>query len=180
MPAPREEAVRRHVKEFRALIPSLMKDQHKKAEPKVDETSVARLFEEVKIMIRDLPSQLDASSKERKRDRSRGASDPSTLYQMLSSSENPMDEALAWSAVAAAVHPEMPWLEQLAREISSALIGGNHRKSVQTKKYLIRALQAARHQRPLANFTGDDRRSSNLREMPHMLMATCEGRTFQT
>lgn len=62
--APREEAIRMQVGVFRENISQLMKDRaeanQEGAEPSLDEASIPKLFEEVKVMVRDLPEKVDA------------------------------------------------------------------------------------------------------------------------
>src|SRR5437763_3338388 len=56
--APREEAVRRQVQAFRQTVSSLLKDRKKEpaqAVARTDETSVAKFFEEIKVLVRDVP-----------------------------------------------------------------------------------------------------------------------------
>ena len=59
--APREEAVRRQVQAFRQSVATLLKDRKKEpAQPsaRVDETSVAKFFEEIKVLVRDVPDRV--------------------------------------------------------------------------------------------------------------------------
>src|ERR1041385_472384 len=57
--APREAAIRRQVQAFRQRIGDLVKARSQNVATRMDETSVAKLFEEVKVMFRELPAQLD-------------------------------------------------------------------------------------------------------------------------
>jgi hypothetical protein len=59
--APREEAVRRQVQAFRESVAALLKDRKKgssQPEARVDETSVAKFFEEIKVLVRDVPDRV--------------------------------------------------------------------------------------------------------------------------
>jgi hypothetical protein len=62
---PREEAVRKMVAEFRQQVGELLKHPAKAASgDRVDETAVAKLFEEVKVLFRDLPQQVEGKLRE--------------------------------------------------------------------------------------------------------------------
>src|SRR5207247_407722 len=59
--APREEAVRRQVQAFRQAVAALLKNRKKEpSQPavRVDETSVAKFFEEIKVLVRDVPDRV--------------------------------------------------------------------------------------------------------------------------
>src|SRR5262249_38688381 len=58
---PREEAVRRQVQAFRQAVAALLKNRKKEpSQPavRVDETSVAKFFEEIKVLVRDMPDRV--------------------------------------------------------------------------------------------------------------------------
>src|SRR6202171_6016273 len=59
--APRDEAVRRQVQAFRQAVAGLLQDRKKEphhAAARVDETSVAKFFEEIKVLVRDVPDRV--------------------------------------------------------------------------------------------------------------------------
>src|SRR5688572_7145468 len=59
--APREEAVRRQVQAFRETVAALLKDRKKEPahqSAKVDDASVAKFFEEIKVLVRDVPDRV--------------------------------------------------------------------------------------------------------------------------
>ena len=58
--APREEAVRLQVKAFRTSVADLLKDRKKEVAPvpKPEDTSVAKFFEEIKVLVRDVPERV--------------------------------------------------------------------------------------------------------------------------
>lgn len=59
--SPREEAVRRQVKAFRDGIQTVLKDSAKmkpETQQEMDETAVAKMFEEVKVMFGELPERM--------------------------------------------------------------------------------------------------------------------------
>src|SRR5262249_48593012 len=59
--APREEAVRLQVQAFRKSIAEMLKDRKKDGTPTPkppDDTSVAKFFEEIKVLVRDVPERV--------------------------------------------------------------------------------------------------------------------------
>src|SRR6202142_4380024 len=59
--APREEAVRLQVKAFRDSVANLLKERKKDGTPTPkppDDTSVAKFFEEIKVLVRDVPERV--------------------------------------------------------------------------------------------------------------------------
>lgn len=69
--APREEAVRRQVQAFQSTIKVVAEKRAKtpQAAPKMDENAVAKMFEEVKILVRDLPDRVSTVTRESSPDR---------------------------------------------------------------------------------------------------------------
>jgi hypothetical protein len=58
---PREEAVRHHVREFRQKVRGVLENrgtEPRHHEARVDETSVAKFFEEMKVLVRDVLGQV--------------------------------------------------------------------------------------------------------------------------
>lgn len=84
---PREEAVRRQVIAFREVSAEILKKRPALAPtlPRVewDASAVAKLFEEVKIMFRQLPDQLELSLERRLRDSRSGASRVAIGHQTI-------------------------------------------------------------------------------------------------
>ena len=71
--SPREEAVRRQVKVFRDNVGKLLKERSKinsEGKSAETETSVAKLFEEVKVMVNQLPDKIEGSLQQVQRYRS--------------------------------------------------------------------------------------------------------------
>jgi hypothetical protein len=59
--APIEEAVRLQVKAFRDAVANLLKERKKDGTPTPkppDDTSVAKFFEEIKVLVRDVPERV--------------------------------------------------------------------------------------------------------------------------
>ncbi len=95
---PREEAIRRQVQTFRGSVGELLK-QPKADESKVDETTVAKLFEEVKVLFRDLPQQVEQKLAEMRPEsarRRRQKFHPAMFEELLHTRIGKGAEATAW------------------------------------------------------------------------------------
>ena len=86
---PREEAVKRQVHDFIETVEKIIKDRGDPAEmeKQSEETSVAKMFEEVKVLVRDLPSRLDVQLRENgfsRKNRKRRRMHPRMLEELTS------------------------------------------------------------------------------------------------
>jgi hypothetical protein len=128
--APREEAVRMQVRVFRENVGKLLKTQGKP--PLVpstsgDETSVAKLFEEVKVMVQQLPDKVD----ERVRNASRRGGlrrlrrfHPMMFDELLMHPElreTPDAAAAAWLFFISLFRDDFPWLYEPGLDLYRAL-----------------------------------------------------------
>jgi hypothetical protein len=129
--APREEAVKGHVATFRLGVEELLKKRGKAAQEsgieKVDENTIAKLFEEVKIMFRSLPENLEekiGKSFRRGPFRREREFHPMMLEELLFNpsfeniSESP---GLGWLVFISMYKDELPWLYELGLELYRAL-----------------------------------------------------------
>jgi hypothetical protein len=133
--SPREEAIRRHVAAFKDSVETLMKKRgprsHGDGTPKVDETTIAKLFEEVKVMFRTLPDNLEeklGNSFRRGAFRREREFHPRMLEDLLF---NPMFEekgaspGLGWLIFISMFRDDLPWFYELGMEVYRALEGQN-------------------------------------------------------
>lgn len=114
---PREEAVKRQVVAFRAVVTDILRKRSSSAPPasvEIDASAVAKLFEEVKVMFRHLPDQLERSVERRFADHQSErlgiAVRPgvvSELYEMLIGS-HPGDSGTVWLRLARMIRPVAP------------------------------------------------------------------------
>jgi hypothetical protein len=121
---PRDEAVRRQVVAFRETVGRIAETGGVAAQgeaPPVDENAVAKLFEEVKVMIRDLPVQM--------RDRRRFH--PMMLEKMdMMLRDGPLagedlGPGIAWLMYISVFRDECSWLYELGMEVYEALRAGD-------------------------------------------------------
>jgi hypothetical protein len=129
--SPREEAVRTHVAAFRISIAELMKKRGKSGHiddaEKVDETTIAKLFEEVKVMFRTLPDNVEEKLG---RSMKRGAFRRERELHPMMFEEfmfNPMFEekfespGLGWLIFISMFRDDLPWFYELGLELYKAL-----------------------------------------------------------
>ena len=129
--APREEAVRMQVKVFREHVDKHMKSRANAGEvqPKsqVGETAIAKMFEEVKVMVGELPEMVEGRLR---RVTKRGGLrrtrhfHPMMFEEMLfhpSLGDNPDARAAGWLMFISMFRDDMPWLYEVGLELYHAL-----------------------------------------------------------
>jgi hypothetical protein len=130
--SPREEAVRRQVCVFLADAKKLITSKGKSALPASDESNVAKLFEEVKVMVRELPERVD--------DRVRFVGKRGAMKRMRKFHPMMFEELLfhpafrksqdgpaaAWLLFMSVFRDDIPWLYDMGMELYRALRMGDH------------------------------------------------------
>jgi hypothetical protein len=149
---PREEAIRRQVQAFRTSVGELLK-QPKADENKVDETTVAKLFEEVKVLFRDLPQQVEKKLAEMRpehlRRRRRNRFHPAMVEDLLLGSRfGKNSEATAWLMFVSLFRDDAPWLYEIGMEVYRALRAGDIKKLNEARKDFEDVSMALRHGHP--------------------------------
>jgi hypothetical protein len=161
--APREEAVRMQVKAFGQKLPTLTKTHAPKAPAteKVDETAIAKLFEEVKVYFRELPEQVESklakanggpSGRWRRKRRFHPGMMEEFLFlpKMLDGGpDGGNGEAVTWLMLASMFRDDAPWFYEIGVEVFKALRSGDP-KQVASARHLLRGtINAIRHGHPL-------------------------------
>jgi len=123
---PRDEAVRREVNVFLEAVKKLagaLKDDESPAPAEVEANAAAKLFEEVKVMFRDLPDRLQSQLVENfgPRIRRRGRLHPMMIMDMMRELEGSEDRALGWLIAMSAFREDVPWLYEIGRDVYEAL-----------------------------------------------------------
>ncbi len=129
--SPREEAVRRHVAAFLESVTSLMKKRgaarHSAGAAEVDETTIVKLFEEVKVMFRTLPDNVEERLGRSMR---RGVLIRDRQFHPMMMEEllfHPMMEdkmaspGLGWLIFVSMFRDDLPWFYELGMEVYRAL-----------------------------------------------------------
>lgn len=148
--APREEAVRRQVQAFRQSVGTLLKDRKKEpAQPsaRVDETSVAKFFEEIKVLVRDMPdrvaSELGNDSRGR-RMRKRRRFHPMMFEEMFHHPmfrESPEHAGLPILMMFSMMRDDFPWLYELGVQLYRAMQDGNAKAIERARSAIVNTVE---------------------------------------
>jgi hypothetical protein len=178
---PRQEAVRIQVRAFRERVASLLK---KRGAPeaslpasRVDEPGVAQLFEEVKVMFRDLPDKVGAKLRETvgtHRLGRRRMFHPMMMEELMfhpGFGEAPEGEAAAWLMIGSVAGDDFPWLRELAMEMYRATSARDPERIAVARHAARRTLKAMNESKPFRHFLrGDDPETDMMmRHLPEML-----------
>lgn len=170
--SPREEAVRLQVQAFIKSIGALTKTTAKSSSTKMDDTAVAKLFEEVKIMFTELPSKLD-SRLEHPRKRHGVSRTLRMAEEMLFRFRDNTPGSLAWLLFVTSFREEMPWLYEPGMRLYRALESDVPSKILLAQKELVQLLEEMMDTRLLelvAEATANDRDDFHLRmELANMV-----------
>ena len=150
--SPREEAIRIQVRVFIEKVKALLSTKGAaKTQPETDETSVAKLFEEVKVMVRDLPERVD--------DRVRSVAKRGSLKRLRRFHPMMFEELLFHPALAKSQHgaaaawllflsvfkDDVPWVYEIGLELYRALRSGDQNAIAQARQEFSAVLEAATH-----------------------------------
>lgn len=123
---PSDEAVRLHVKQFRGKIETVHKSPTKKvlsAASEVDGNAAAKLFEEIKVMFRELPERLHGQFSESLGGRSaRKRILHRRMFRDLirQSAIEGTDPSLSWLIAVSFLRDDAPWLHDICLEVYRA------------------------------------------------------------
>ena len=150
---PREEAVRRLVQAFRVSIAALLKDRKQEVsspQPRVDETSVAKFFEEIKVLVRDVPDrvagELGGSSRIR-HIRKRRRFHPMMFEEFFHHPmfrESPDNAGLPILMMFSMLRDDFPWLYELGAQLYRAIEDGNARAVDRARTTIMNAIELSR------------------------------------
>jgi hypothetical protein len=162
--APREEAVQLQVQAFRKAVAALL--TNRRTEPpqqatRADETSAAKFFEEIKILVRDMSdrvsSELGADPRVR---RLRGGRrfHPAMLEELI---HHPMfRESLDRTGVPVLIlfsmlRDDYPWLYELGLHLYHAIESGNAKATQRERKIIVSSIEMVLHRGgPFAEMLG--------------------------
>lgn len=152
---PREEAVRKLVQAFRQEEANLLKHPAKSpTDDRVDESAVAKLFEEVKVLFRDLPQLVEGKLREMRPEARRCTRrfHPMMLEEILHGSlreEMRGDDSVAWLMFASLFREDVPWLYEAAMEVYRALRSRDKGKMEDARKHFQKVTRILRHGHPM-------------------------------
>lgn len=174
--SPREEAVRMQVRVFREKLSSLLADTQTTARSdQPEETAAAKMFEEVKVMVRDLSDRIQASPRGKQRRLRR--LHPMMFEEMFFHPElrkDPEAQAAAWLMAISALRDDAPWLYEPGIELYRALKSGEPEQIANARESLQRVMKML-HRGPLFHeiVTAEDEDTFMLlRHLPEMLDRT--------
>jgi len=149
---PDHDAIVMQVKEFKQkatkILKTLTDSKDKKEEkPVVDETSAAKLFEEIKIMFKDLPSRVEGKLTDaidpirRRRIRRFHPMMFEDLMHMSDISRDPIGILL----IVSLFREDFPWIYELGNEVYKAIKSGNRAEIERTIQTLRRTVEIVMH-----------------------------------
>jgi hypothetical protein len=151
---PREEAVRRQVQAFRDAVASLLKGRKKEPSlpaARVDETSVAKFFEEIKVLVRDMPdrvaNELGNGSRMRRMRKSRRFH-PMMFEEMLHSpifNESREQAGLPVLMMFSMLKDDYPWLYELGLQLHRAVEAGDLRAIDRARRTIESTIKMGLH-----------------------------------
>jgi hypothetical protein len=165
---PREQAVRRQVNAFLEEIDPLISRRTGTTEEVAEEmnaTTVAKLFEEVKVMFRDLSDRITQPS----RGRTRRRFHPLMIEEVLHMTRQDSDPSTTWLLLAALFRDEVPVLTEPAMEVYRAYRAGSEAKIRRAQAQFRAVLNLARHSRFMVGDTDEKDWFMSLRHLPEML-----------
>lgn len=146
--APRGEAVLLQVRAFRETMERLLKSRGKITahEPKIDEAAIAKMFEEVKILVRDLPERFQAGNHGTRRRRLRRFR-PSLIEEMM---HHPVFEEHGAQAISlliylSLVRDDFPWLYDLGVDLYRATQAGAEKETERARRAFRAAVEVISH-----------------------------------
>lgn len=152
--APRDEAVRRQVQAFRAAVAALLEDRKQKpSQPaaRVDETSVAKFFEEIKVLVRDMPDRVanELGNDPRLRRMRKGRRFHPMMFEELFHHpmfrESPDHAGLPVLMMFSMLRDDYPWLYELGLQLYHAIEGGNPKTIDRARRTVVNTIEMTRH-----------------------------------
>lgn len=150
--SPREEAVKMQVRVFLEGAKKLLTAKGKPvAQAAADDSGVAKLFEEVKVMVRELPERVDdrVRSATRRGGLKRGRRLHPMMFEELlfhpAFREGRGEPAAAWLLFISVMRDDFPWLYELGIELYHALRSGNAKDLSEARQNLLTILEVTTH-----------------------------------
>lgn len=169
---PREEAVKRQVQAFRSSLGAMQRPAQSSHPAKLDEASVAKLFEEVKVMFQELPLALErrvrGESHSRRR-RNRMLSTP-MVFEMALMLDRDSGSYEGLVMLAGVLREDAPWLAEAVNEVRRSLLAGDTDAFHRAQKGLHRMCDFTAHGPISEELFGENRDTiSMLSEIPHFV-----------
>jgi hypothetical protein len=167
---PDREAIAMQVRSFiekaKSALDKLDESADEEPQPAIDETSVAKLFEEVKVMFQDLPSSIEGRL-DPIRQRKHRRFHPMMMDEIFHMSEE-FDPPTGLLILLGLFRDELPWLHEVGMEFYHAIKGANRTQMEKAFKALMLALDFARHG-PLGEGISDKETHMMIRHLPELM-----------
>jgi len=174
---PDEETIKIQVKSFKEKITKILvvgstKQQDAQPKIKAEDDSSAKLFEEIKVMFKDLPERIDNNLRADKRIRRRRKFHPMMIEELFHMSRN---RTLGIMMALSLFRDSMPWLYDMGVEAIKAV------KSAKTKEAKMKAIsefeeiiEMSTHHPIMREFYNEEDDFMLFREVPRMLLKNME------
>ncbi len=171
---PRAQAVKKQVQAFLEEIAPLLKQRsgdEGETQEEMDATAVAKVFEEVKVMFRDLPARVESELRDHGVLRKRNRFHPMMIEEVfhMAQFEEGDDPSVPWLLLASVLRDEVPWVAESAFEVYRAVQAGNTESIVRAKRNVQTILRLMRHSKFFHRFGRDDDSFFILRHLPEMI-----------
>jgi hypothetical protein len=175
---PDESVVKAQVKVFKQKLTEQLKTSaklEKNQEPK-EEDSVAKLFEEVKIMFQDLPSRIDKRLDPDLMMRRRRKFHPKMLDELFHLATRFEDPNLSFLIMVSMFKDEMPWFYEVGvetyRTLKSAKTKAEKQKAISTFGHMTEMMG---HPVLIENYSRSEDSFMLMKEMRHMMHRFLDG-----
>jgi hypothetical protein len=171
---PREQAVRKQVQAFLEEIGPLLKERsgdEGETQEELDATAVAKVFEEVKVMFRDLPSRVESELQGHGTLRKRRRFHPMMVEEIFHMADfEGADQSMPWLLLGSIFRDEVPWLAESALEMYRAVQSENPERIETAQRSLQSLLRVMRHSKLFRRFLReDDETFFMFRHLPDMI-----------
>ncbi len=178
--SPRDEAVRRQVEAFSLTVDQIKKNRGQQPEinSEVDNTSVAKIFEEVKVLVRDLPKRLEIQIRDgvtSRRSKKSRRFHPMMIEEVMhhpAFRDTDLAPTVGLMMIASFFRDEMPWFFELVTDFHRACQSGDERVTATSRHALMASLELFGRRGFLFDKNGpDDEMYFAIRHMPEMIEA---------
>ncbi len=164
--APRDEAVRTQVRVFRENVDGILKTRGKSKiteTPASEEQNIAKLFEEVKAMVRELPERVDERvASVSRRGISKRRIHPALLEDLMFGPLLRGDRggaSVAWLIFLSLVRDDVPWRYEPGMEFYRAVQAGKGRELERARENLLRVVDFTKNSKLLYRIMRTDGKS---------------------
>ena len=158
--SPREEAVKTQVRVFRENMIELLKTrgETKTVEASASEENIAKLFEEVKAMVRELPERVDERVASISRRGSKRRIHPAMIEDLFFGPRfrERGEISIDWLIFLSVIRDDVPWLYEPGMDFYRALQTGRRIEAERAAENLLRIVKLTNHSKSLYRFARND------------------------